>query len=840
MTKPSQPVPVPPGVARLLDPTVQDRLPLIGVGTAAQVRRAGRYVVKIAHNSDRDRARLGDEIQAFTTLGPKGRALCWPRLRAHDPRALVRDHVPGPPLLARLPLDDARLSSIFFQALGEARTHQATLGFPLDFSPANLWWDEDHARLWLFDLGRRLDAPLFGEVQRPDQVPAALETYLAWRRQTFSAARPTRPHLPPSGRFHVEVPCGPHPDAQLLWENRTARVRHRAFLSKDQLFALTNQVTFGPRRDRTLPATRYQDAPGKGEGFAQGDGRSVLVGHALGRSLMAKGCGPTPLKWTGNPYHEDGLVSFPRTLWETSICDELLRLGFDVPEVWAIASAPGQRTVDQTDLEWPAAVALRAATSHHRLGHLLYFSDDRDAFLALVQHIADTDPHLSWLRPTERSLRRLCRVFAETLGRDTGRADALNIQCFNPTVGNVRVDGHLLDFSTVRFMDRYVTDFVYMNQNRRVREARVAHRGHVRGLVQILARVFGWSKAVTAAHLQKMLRGFDAGYTEGAAAALALYLGLDEDAVLALGRRSLRPLVDAFRQLRKPRGPDDVVFAFWDQKVREPLYEWERYAPRYLDALGQKAPRPHERLVRDGVSIPARHRAAGARFDEVWRRLLPRLPGLEPRAWSGIVRPFMECEALADRIYRRSTPARFGAWRVAMASGRALPEGRYTQKDAATLAAARGHVHLWGAGGSTPRPVVGLVPEVHERAQDVFADLLGPRLVAAYAGGPRVAGPGPVVERGPDGAHTTPMSLHVVVEPGPDPAEAAAEERMVAQRLAGLCALYAWDLTFVPLAKGSATDRRSLGSAVARALGVDDDALALFAHREGLPASPRG
>ena len=610
-------------LAQLLDRAHQDRLPILGVGLAAQTRAWGRYAVKIAHPGAQKRVQLKEEVENLE-LARAFKALGAPRLYGHDDGALVRARLPGE--IGVCGLEDQLLLMI------DADRRFADLhGRHLDISPANVV--AHRGRLRLFDLGTRLDPPLFRSVTTRADLDRALARYRDRR------APPIAPIAwPPSGACHVEVDVGEaRGGAKLLWANRRAIGRLKLEINDADLMRFGASSTLSDEKRGTLVATRYQDSPAIGAGHAQGDGRALWLGRHRDLDLVVKGTGPTPLIWKGNKYHEDGLVSFQRTLWETTVCDELARIGITTPEVLALYDA-GATTIDNTDIEWPAAMALRAAGTQLRLGHLMRFQDEPRAQASLLE-VAGIDV------AKVSQVRAFIRAFSENLGHDTGLTDALNVHCFNPTVGNVRVDGHFIDFSTVRFFDRYLPDFRYMNATRAVKEHRAAWRQMVTFMVDALKGV---------SSLQRELRAFDRAYERGYVDGLLRYLGAPRAHV---DRRA--DLVRIVRRARALRSTTTKRFPFWKQEVPAPLIVVEKNLARYHDTPRWTS------LVDDARSITRQEERALDMFDD-------RVAGLvaAPQTHATLFRPFVEPERLAELCYHRSRPDRFDDWKVLMASRR--------------------------------------------------------------------------------------------------------------------------------------------------------------------------
>ncbi len=729
---------------QLLLPERLDQLVELGRGTAARVFAHGPYAVKVAHPTARARARLAEEIANLRAL--QSLVLPVPRLFAHDgDRALVRSLVRGPALAELLErdretLDDGLLEQLWniFVEVERLRVEQELV---LDFSPANLFLDR-RGKLWLVDLGRRLDPPLYLDLDRAG-LREALLGYPAWRR--VQQQRPDRLQpflLPPSGRFQVEVPVGRAPGARLLWVNRELLGRLGTGWSRARIELLGSQASFAEPAHGELIASRYQDSPGTGEGQAQGDGRVLFLGSVDGgpygrRELSLKGCGPTPLAWHGHDHHFDGLVSFPRTLWETSVCAELKRLGFETPEVLAIV-ANGAHTVDNTEQRWPAATAIRVASTHLRLGHLQRWQDQPDALRAITRQAGqlvidrDFDPG----KPSQ--LARLVLNFADSLGRDTGRSDALNIHGFNPTLGNLRIDGHFIDFSTIRFQRHYVPDYSYLDGKRRVRD----HRRVLRRYAATFARLLQTGELLDEAQARRLknraLGRFDTRYDAGYLRGLGAFLGFERLGVKPALRRLLVTETLRFRGLRADALLD---FAFWNQRHPAPLFDLEGRAPEFVQAWRRGEPQPWRALRSEypGELTPFARATAQSWFELLERALPPgELRRLRPRRFAEIVHPWMENNALAELCYRRSSVDDSRVWQRHMSDHQQLAEGRYSYPDARTEAHRRGHVQLAGLRPRTSEQVVGLTPELHAALCDLLDEIFGAALLGALAHGSRV------------------------------------------------------------------------------------------------------
>jgi uncharacterized protein YdiU (UPF0061 family) len=685
-----------------------------------------------------------------------------PRLLASAPdgSAFVRPWVTGTLVASWLLHGEGRVPAAVLDALRDLHVAVETLrlesGITLDFSPGNICVDGRGAP-HLIDGGERKDpSPFFGV--HPSDLEDALRAWVPWRA-ALDARQAVRPMLfPPSGRLHVDVDVGHVRDARLLWVNRPLLRRRGLGLSDARLHALSTWATHAPPQ-RTLPATRYQDAPEKGQ--ALGDGRALYVGETEAADgqpleLMLKGCGPTPLRWSGVEFHEDGFVSFNRTLWETSVCDELSRLGFETPEVAAIAET-GKTTVDNTRIRWPAAAALRLSSSHLRVGHVVRFDDDSDAMAALLRYAGRrlVRPDFKLERPSH--LEGWLRRFAARFGHNVGRSDVLQVHCFNPTLGNIRLDGNLLDFSTVRFHRWYLPDFRYMNDRRRIKEHGSALRVHVTALLSALHRGGVLDKRRADRLTARALRDFDAGFVHGFVDGLCEWLGLDDETRVPRRGARARRLVEATRALRMPRADDKVQLRFWKQSPAAPLFDLAGQLPEWLDALREGRAHSWEALRSPFVgAIDRRSADAGERFlraslDVIGPEVLSEA---RPRRWSELIRPFMEPEALAHLCYERSTPDDFARWRRLLSSSARLPRGRYPVAAARARAAHLGHV------AAEDRVVVGLTPQLRDGIIEAIDGVL-PEGARIWLSGPRCAEDGVVVEGGADGSGASPLRVHL-------------------------------------------------------------------------------
>ncbi len=782
-----------------------DSLPLLGVGATAQVRRAGAWVVKIAHPSAAARERLQKEAALHRALLRQGFPV--PELLGLRSGALVRAYVPGEPLAAGAEPPKGELLQQVWALWGRVRAFEQRQGVRLDFSPSNLFL---HAgRLLLVDAGERAAPPVFRA-----QSPGGLrEEWRAYLRQRAKPSRRVEPFwMPPSGRFHVEVPVGrPARGGRLLWANEGLARRLELPSGSGFLERLGNFSTGAPPTT-SFVATRYADMIRLDRRAGpRGDGRAVYLGRvrsAAGeRELTLKGCGPTPLAWRGRAFHEDGRVSFPRTLWEASVADELGRLGFDTPEYLAILHT-GATTLDNTGKRWPAAAAVRVSRTHFRLGHLRLWASQPGALRAMVEHVGRELVHPRFSAGRAADLRRLSSQFARNLGADTGRTDALQIHCFNPTPGNVRLDGHFIDYSTVRFFRHYAPDFRFLEHQYGVRAHRAVWLRLTRMLVDVLEEGTLLSPEAAQRERPRAAREFERGYVDGFFSGLGLFLGW-RDGHPPLPASAKRRLVRATQQLRELRGEGALDFTYWKQRCRAPLFDLAGRAPDALRALRWGHPEPWRWLLEErGTPLTPEARRAANAWVKALRPCLP-IARAPARRWAEVIRPQLELESLAALCYRRSRPAQFDEWKRLAAAARHLPEGRYGYFEARARARALGHVAL-----PTLRPggyevVVGLTPELLAGIRECLREVLGRRLVGALAHGSRVLERGQLValdprlrremrirgktgvrEYGPSAKESSDLDLKVFIRPGLSAQARAGLERELGARLAALPAWF--------------------------------------------------
>jgi len=737
----------------LLLPGVWDTLPRLGVGQTAQVFRAGPLVVKVALPGPEARARLKEEVTLNAELARHGVPV--PRLHAARPdgRALVRDHVDGR-VLSFLSKRQARQ---VFGLLAVLRPLEERLEVRFDVTPSNLRWV--NGQVWLLDAGRRVAPPRFTA-----KSPGGLARQ--WKQPKRAPRLTVDPLvMPPSGRFHVDVEVGTDPKARMVWTNRGLKARLGLTWTDAQVLSLGALSTRAPPHT-THVASRYVDmiALDRRRG-PKGDGRAVLLG-TIGagdrrRELSLKGLGPTPLAWKGRAFHEDGFVSFPRALWEATVADELARLGFDTPEYLAVCST-SHTTRDNTGVRWPALSGLRVARTHLRLGHLRAWSHQPTLFLAMLNHAGREvlRPDFDATRPAQ--VRAFVAQFARNLGHDIGRTDALQIHGFNPTPGNVRLDGHLIDYSTVRFLRDYFPDWRFLENRYAVRIHRLVWRRLVSMLVQVLNE-----GGVHAPGEREALRWFDRAFIDGFSDGLRPFFDTSKTAT-ATQRRAFVGLTERLRALRRPEVLSSV---YWKQRVPAPRFDVLGKAPELIAALARGHRAPWQVLLVKDDPLPRAEQRLAARWVEELVRLRGRSnhPG---RRWSQVVRPFVEAEALATLLYRRKGPRRLTEWKRLMSTSQHLPEGKHSHQTATRLAKALGHVERPRLDGQGSLVVVGLTPELLEGLEEILRKTLGAGLVGCVAHGSRVMNRRQVREVAPEqleGNDLTVRAGDVVREFGPVP-----------------------------------------------------------------------
>jgi hypothetical protein len=641
----------------------------------AQVRDGGDVAVKVAHPNPVCRARVAREVELFAEVVRLEPDLSLPELFAvgQDRAAFVREKLAGPSVLELLEAGRGELEEAVFALV--CRTYEATERFRrstqvvLDFTPPNLFVDPERGRVVLADVGERIDRHLFPDLT-PEGLREALRGYLPWRRKMFGTTRPERLVFPPSGRFHVEVAVGPVPGARLLWVNERLKETLRLDWTSETLLSLSNLSTDAPQKTVLRPASRYQDSAQANEQGAKGDGRAVYLGTVKGgpysiSELQLKGCGPTPLAWKGHAFHEDGRVSFQRTLWEVSVADELARLGFETPQMLAILSTEAF-TVDNTLERWPAAAAVRVSSTHLRFGHVKLWGRDGAAMKAVLELGGRRMIRPDFNADDPRDLKSMVQRFTENLGHDTGKTDALNIHCFNPTMGNVRLDGRFIDFSTVRFFRNYMPFFPVINGRREVR----GHKLLWRLYPPLLVKVLGFARLVESQWIEGMLvdcrRRFDRAYVQGYLEGFFQFLGVPPPEQVS---RSLATFVERTQALKRLRAREALDFKFWRTTHAAPLFDVEGLLPELVDAWrsGQKEPWRVLRSPYDG-EVTADDRAVARRwFASLAKHVDP--TALQPRRWDQVIRPFMELEALGWLCYRRSRPEAFDEWKRLIEGG---------------------------------------------------------------------------------------------------------------------------------------------------------------------------
>ncbi|MBL8916092.1 MAG: YdiU family protein, partial [Archangium sp.] len=662
-----------------------DLLPVIAIGATGEVRRDGRRAIKFAHADPEARKRLKHEAQTHALLERAGFPV--PRLLASSPRTLTREWIDGRALTAKL---SARIEAQVFALRIRLLDFEATNGLRFDFSPSNLL----HTRrgIVLLDGGVRIAAPRFTS----RTLSGFRREWRAWFRNP-PRARLVPPRLPPSGKFHVETPVGVDRRARLAWLNEPLIKRLGLSHWPRELFLELAHWSTDASPTTTRPSTRYTDGVGMDlERGPRGDGRVIQLGELDTRQgrrhLSAKGIGATPLAWKGRAFHEDGRVSFPRTLWEVTVADELARLGFDTPEYLCVATSSAT-TVDNTKKKWPAAVGVRIASSAWRLGHLRRFPE-----LASVLRLDS---------------RRALNTFCDNLGHDIGRADALQIHCFNATPGNVRLDGHLIDYSTVRFMRHHLPHFRFLEGAWTINRTRAVWSQQA----MLFAELLGASR-------KRALHRFLRAYHRGVFAGLAQIFGLDP-------RHFDERFTRLTLELRALRGDDEIRFEFFDQRVPGPRFDLFGKAPELMRALQRNHAAPWKILVRgragdDDIELATR-----------WIDALKRLRTTRPaRRWNELIRPFLEPEKLASLLYGRTKPRSLEAWKSKIANA-ALPEGHYTYARARELALERGHLELDTLGGRR-EVVVGLTQVISVNIARALRRTLGKRLVGVVVHGSRV------------------------------------------------------------------------------------------------------
>ena len=638
----------------LFEPDKLDRLELVGSGHIARVLRKGRLAIKVPHPFNNFRSLVDRESAILEQLGDEDFAsfgIPVPELFfAQRDLGLVRAFVEGPSLAELLragPLPKALLEAVFRLYLGVER-YRARFGTVLDFTPANLF--VQGPVVYLIDPGPRIgESPFIGLMSQE----GLLDALVKHAHRAPSAPLPRR-LFPPSGRFSVGVQLGRDPGARVAFKNDTMLKRWGLEWSEETLLQIGGWSTEQKPARTWMPASRYQDSPGTGEGHAQGDGRCVYAGEVPGGEVMLKGVGPTPLVWRGVKYHQDGRVSLNRTLWETSICDELARLGFETPEVAGVLHTSAT-TVDNSEIELPAAVAIRVARSHDRLGHLLRFCTEPGLEVLLEQ--VGRRQHERFSPRNKRHRRRFVQRFAQNLGRTIGRTHCLNIMAFNPTVGNVRTDGHLLDFSTVRFLDRTYVDWRFMESSWTTKDHRYAFWKAAPQLVEVLARGLSLVEAERSALLGVVGDSFKEAYERGYLEELFGLLGAPAK---GLGSEAALGLLRVTVQLRAERDRSGrmVEHRFWRQRTRAPCFALETQLPVFV-----RTGRVDDLLDPQTKQMSEAQRALADRFGRALQRCFgQKLGDLEPRVWTSRVRPFMEAERLAALVYERSAVDQTQEW----------------------------------------------------------------------------------------------------------------------------------------------------------------------------------
>ena len=699
----------------LLDPSRWDSLEPLGVGRTGQVLRADGLVVKVALPGPEARARLREEVSLAKRLAVLG--VSTPRVRAtrRDGRALVRDFIEG----RHIDTPSVGVLQQVARLLERLAPLEDELQLRFDVSPSNLLLVK--GRVVLLDAGRRV-AP---SVLTAGSIEGLRRQWAAWRRT------PRRVRLdpyvpPPSGRFHVDTPLGHDPKARLLWKNAPLMRRLEVSWRDAQLLSL-GALSTKAAPTTTQVSTRYVDmlALDRKRG-PKGDGRAVLLGRLGDKELSLKGCGPTPLTWKGRQFHEDGFVSFPRALWEVTVADELSRLGFDTPEYLALFST-GHTTKDNTGKRWPAAAGLRVAATHWRLGHLRAWTHRPEQLRVMLRHAGRQLLRHDFDVTTPSHVRAFVEQFARHLGHDAGRTDALQIHGFNPTPGNVRLDGHFIDYSTVRFLPEYLPDWRFLENTYAVRLHRLVWRRLVAMLVSVLT-----DGGVPAPSRDLALRWYDRAFTDGFFDGLAPFFDVETN-----DRALRRRFVKLTQRLRDLRRDETVSFPYWKQSMPGARFDVLGRAPEVLSAIARDHRQPWRVMQVDDVEPDART----ARLGDEWIRALRSLrrgrstPG---RRWSQVIRPFLEPERLAQLLYTQSSPTQFEQWKRLVSTSNHLPPGRHPGPRAKRLARTLGHVELPRLDGEGVERVVGLTPELLEGVREALDRSLGRALIGCVAHGSRV------------------------------------------------------------------------------------------------------
>jgi hypothetical protein len=680
-------------------------------GATGEVRRDGTVALKLAHPLPEARARLLEEVRLHRRLEAAGLPLAPLLDFERRGRWLTRRWLEGRSFTRELTTRDLHALFALRQRCAEFELrHQVRV----DFSPSNLL--RTARGPFLVDGGPRLAAPRF----QATTLEGFRREWRAWFAQP-PQPRLQAPRLPPSGRFHVETNVGRDPRARIAWVNQPLLERLGLDWREEHLLELAGLSTTAPPTT-TRPSTRYTDMVGLDlKRGPRGDGRVIHLGVVdteLGtRELSAKGVGPTPLAWKGRAFHEDGRVSLPRTLWEVTVADELARLGFDTPEYLCVATTSAT-TVDNTNQRWPAGVGVRLATHTWRLGHLRAVMHDRERFEALRAHVLPGSPRVALAR------------FCDTLGFDVGRADALQIHCFNATPGNVRLDGHLIDYSTVRFMPHHLPRFRFLEGAWTINRTRAVWSQQAMLFAEVLCTGGALPRRELKTWRTRALRRFLTAYQRGVIAGLARVYGFDPRSPHAPA------FATATLALREVRGDDTVHFEFFKQHVPGPRFDVLGRAPEVVAALGRRHTAPWKLMVRGALtSMSADDLALAKRWTAALSKVM-RAPMNPTRRWSEVIRPFLEPERLARQLYGVGPPGPgLSAWARAIASP--MPEGRHSWAAARRLALQRGHVEFETLAG-TREVVVGLSPELLERLRRTLRRVLGARLVGVVAHGSRV------------------------------------------------------------------------------------------------------
>ncbi|MEW5847708.1 MAG: protein adenylyltransferase SelO family protein [Myxococcota bacterium] len=729
----------------ILPPHRLELLPLLGEGRTGRVFQQGKLAIKVAHPDPVSRRALCSEARNLQHLNKRGAAT--PRLLAWIPdgRLLVRDVVTGTPLIPLLQQQapSPALLQQLWELLLATRDVEKDTGEAVDFTPANILVQRN--RPVLVDAGPRPGGSMFRRVHDVDSLAQALDAYLVWKDSPAGAVPLLPPRMPVNPELHVEVPVGAPRGGQLLWSNqRLMDVMGRRW-TEQELSAAFNLATHGRPVTRVGAATRYQESLEYSPRGAKGDGRGVWVGRVPGapygtHDVMLKGVGRTPLAWLGKRYHQDGFVSLPRTLWEAAVAEELARLGFEVPRVLAIFST-GKSTLDNTHRRWPAAMAVRVASTHWRLGHLRRASTDGEQFTALLHHVGRALHGSSFDARRGKDQEELLWTFARNLGHNVGRSEALNILCFSTSPGNVRVDGHFLDFSTVRFFRSYLPDWRYLDVPRKV----VATQNHWRVFVVQFAQCFRraglWSERKELHAARQATALFNGEYHRGYLEGFNAFAGLEPQHLARLTTENASALVRALKAARALRSEGYVESAAWGQRCPAPLLDVEGRTRQFVTAWvdGQEDPW-RQWLTHPVVDVNEESAAVCRELVDQLSRIIPPAARrvAQPRSWDEVIRPAWEKDALARTCYQRNGRRALQEWRSLHDGEWPLPPGAYPYLRARQLARALGHVALPGLEGPRYEYVVGLTPKLARGIVAACRKVLGAALLGVVIHGSRV------------------------------------------------------------------------------------------------------